>query len=92
MAEPVCPPSCHEKIEAVQDDVKLLFGLSIPAWVRGIFIGMIGMLFILYAGLYAYANSEFATKNEVKEMKAEMRGDMREVQAKLDVLLQRTVK
>jgi hypothetical protein len=85
-----CPNECHDKIVACEDNIKTLFGMSMPTWVRSVFITLIGLLFILYAGMYAYGASTYSTKEEVKEIKTELRADMKDMNEKLDVLLQRS--
>lgn len=85
-----CPNECHDKIVQTQDDIKTLYTMSMPTWVRSVFITLLGLLFCLYAGMYAFNAAEFSTKDEVKELKQEVRQDMKEMNAKLDILLQRS--
>ena len=81
-----CPTSLQEQHK---EDIKTLYERSLPAWTRAILVGLIGTLFVFCGWLYAYGASTYATKEEVKEMRVETRQDMKEINAKLDALLQR---
>lgn len=86
MSAKECPVSTQERHEK---DIETLYDRSLPAWVRAILISSIAALFAMYAGMYAYGASTYATKEEVKEIRAETRQDMKEINAKLDALLRK---
>lgn len=77
-----CPTAMQERHG---EDIKKLYDLSLPDWVRGTMIALFGLLFVLYGGLWFYLVTTYPTKDDMKEMRVEIRQDMREIKEKLDV-------
>ena len=75
-----CPASTQERHE---DDIKELYCRSLPGWVRDIVVAGIIALFALYGAQWAYNATVFVEKEEVKEMRAEIRGELREIKDQL---------
>lgn len=77
-----CPTDCHENIQR-------LFSLSWPAWTRAVLVSLIGVLFGSVAFVYMNGTAVYATKEDLKESRAELKTELRDLNAKLDILLQR---
>jgi hypothetical protein len=94
MAPLHCPPECQEKLKGVQEDlekveghVQRLYGISLPSWCRSVVLSLLGLLFLLYGGLWVYLSGSYTTKEEVREIKGELRSDIRAINDKLDLIL-----
>ena len=59
-----------------EDNIKALFNMSIPSWVRAILIGGIIALFVLYGGLWVAMTSDYATKQELRETKQDIKAEI----------------
>lgn len=66
-----------ETIDSIRDDVKKLFAMSIPGWVRSVLIAAITALFIMYGSVWVWASGAFAAKEDMREIKADVK-DLRE--------------
>lgn len=60
-------------------DIDTLYRMAMPTWVRGMLLTAIGTLFAIYAVSWAYASVTYATKDEVKDIRAEIRQDIRDI-------------
>lgn len=74
-----CPRECEEDREKMNTAIDKLYDMSIPSWVRGLLIGGIVGLFVLYGGLWIYTASTFATKTELKEVKNDVKEMRKEI-------------
>jgi hypothetical protein len=81
MTKADCPVSIQERHD---EDIQKLYDLSLPAWTRETLLVLLGLLFVLYGGLWAYLLTQYPTKDDMKEMRAEIRQDMKEIKEKLD--------
>ena len=72
----LCPKECETDRDNMKDNIRELYGLSLPAWVRGVLIAVIGVLFLLYGGLWIYNVSNFATKEDLHEAKVDLKEDI----------------
>ena len=77
-----CPTECQEHIQR-------LYACSWPAWTRAILISLIGVIFATVAWMYSNEMQSFATKEEVREVRQELRQELKDANAKLDLLLTR---
>ena len=73
MTEPVCPPICEEDRERIREDINTLYEMSWPCWARGLLITIIGIIFMLISSMSVYALTSFATKEEIKTLREEVR-------------------
>jgi Tfp pilus assembly protein PilO len=80
-----------------EDQLKELSSRSLPTWTRGILVTAIAALFGLYGAGFAYNAVTYSTKDELKdlrqelkEMRAEIRQDLKELSGKLEPAFQRT--
>jgi len=75
-----CPPECQLDRDNLKEDVRELFGRTIPRRVQmGIYtilVSLIGTIFILIASSYLYATETYATKIEVREIKVDLKEQM----------------
>lgn len=69
----------EEAFKELKKEIGKLFGMSLPTWVRSILIGCIGLLFLLYGGMWAYAATTYASKQDVKELRSEINDGIREI-------------
>lgn len=76
-----CPPSLQEQHT---EDIKKLYELSFPCWIRDTMIVLFGVIFVLYGALWFYLITQYPTKEDVKEMRSEIRQDLREIKDKMD--------
>jgi hypothetical protein len=76
-----CPVTLQERHD---EDIQKLFDLALPEWVRGTVIGIFTILFVLYGGLWFYLLTQYPTRDDVKEMRVELREDLQEIKDKLD--------
>ena len=83
----VCPKECEDDRHNLKENIKDLFKLSIPAWARGLLLTMIGVLFILYGGQWLYNVSTFATKEDLKEVKIDLKHEISQGFAMLELKL-----
>jgi hypothetical protein len=90
-----CPKECEDdranmktQLTENKKSIRDLFILAIPAWVRGLFIAVIGILFLLYGGQWLYNVSTFATKEDLREVKIDLKEEIVQgfelMQAKLE--------
>lgn len=83
MSKEACPTVLQEQHEG---DIQKLFELSWPVWVRDMMLAAIGFLFVWVGGLWFYMSCTYAQKDEMKEMRTEIRADMKEIKDKLDTI------
>lgn len=87
-----CPTATQQRHE---DNFKVLFDRSLPGWFRGLMITVLSALALAYCGSWAYSATTYATRTEVekandglkqemKEMRAEIRSDLKEISGKLE--------
>ncbi len=63
---------CDDRHEKLNVDIKDLYDRSLPTWVRAILISAVTALYLMLGGMYLYAATTFATKNEVQDLRAEL--------------------
>jgi len=71
----------------MRDDIKMLFGMSLPAWIRGVLIIIIGTMFLTISSMSVYALTTFATKEELRCLREEakqMNQDIRTLLISID--------
>lgn len=87
-----CPTAMQQRHE---DNFKVLFDRSLPGWFRGLILAVLSTLALAYCGAWAYSATTYATRSEVdkandglkqemKEMRAEIRADLKEISGKLE--------
>lgn len=81
-----CPPECNAAIRDVQAEVK---ATAIPAWVRGVVVAVAGTALVAAIEFRVNAASTLATKTEVREVRQELREDLKSIQEKLDRLIEK---
>jgi hypothetical protein len=70
----------------VQQEVR---STAIPSWVRGAVIAAAGTALVAAIEFRVNAASTLATKVEVREVRQELRDDLRTIQMKLDRLIEK---
>jgi hypothetical protein len=75
-----CPPECQAQITQLQE-------AKIPPWLRAALIVGIGSAIAGWIELRVNLVGTFSTKEEVKEVRSELREDLKSISAKLDRLL-----
>lgn len=76
-----CPPECNSAIKKLEDAM-------IPTWLRAALIIGIGSAIAGWIELRVNLVGTFSTKDEVKEVRQELREDLRSISQKLDKLLE----
>ena len=85
---PDCSTDLQERHEA---DIQRLYSCAIPSWVRAAVVTAIGAVVIGYFDFRSTVAANYATRDEVRETRDEWRGELREVNRKLDALLERNM-
>lgn len=80
-----CPPECQEHQANQDKSIDQLFQMAIPPWIRALFVASITTLFCWSAWICI----NYATRDDQKDVRSELRQEMKEIQGKLDTLLQR---
>jgi len=83
-----CPRECEEDRVRIRTDVAKLWNISISPILRNLIISAIGFLFVLFGGLYLYANASYATKESVSQMRVEQKEERREILDEIRLLRQ----
>lgn len=86
MSPSECPTDLQRRHEA---DIQRLYACSIPPWVRAAVIASIGAIIFGYFDFRSVVAANYATREEVRVARDEWRGELREVNRKLDALLER---
>ena len=81
----ICPPECREHQDNQDKAIDQLFQMAIPPWIRALFVAALTTLFCWSAWICV----SYATREDQKEVRSELRADMKEIHVKLDALLQK---
>jgi len=65
----ICPDDCKLDRISFRESIEELFKRAIPLWATKMIIAGVLSLFVLYAGMYAWATQTYATKQDVCEVK-----------------------
>lgn len=69
------------------EDLQELYRRSWPTWTRPLIISALIASFVLYAASWAFNAITFATKEETKDMRMELKQELRDINGKLDSLI-----
>lgn len=86
---PIRPECGMDLQERHEQDIQRLYDCAIPAWVRAAVIAAIGAVVVGYFDFRSTVAANYATREELRETRDEWRGELREVNRKLDALLER---
>jgi len=71
-----CPPECQQDRKTFRTNIKELYDMSIPKWIRGVLVTVLGVLFVCIAFLFVYSVSTYFTKEEAKALKFNVQADL----------------
>ncbi len=71
-----CPTECKEERDRHEKSIIDLFNISISPRAQQIVVYLIGLLFLVYAGSWVYNVSTFATKDDLREVKVDLKEDI----------------